>query len=684
MKNKKAPYIIEMMFKNKRIACAAMTVIMLLSMLSGCIFDIDDLYIEDTADNAPYDHSSTYTLMVYLCGSDLESSWGLATADLREMIEGYNGNESVNIIVQTGGSYFWHNYSVKGDSCQRFKVTRNTIELIDDTLGDRPMNEGKTLSDFISYTAANYPADRYGLILWNHGGGSAGGFGYDEKHGKEMMSLNDISNALKTADTRFDFIGFDACLMGGFETCLAVAPYTKYLIASQESEPGCGWYYNDFVSTLSASPSSDVTELGKIIIDTYIEKAFESDPSMYSTLGMFDTEKVVSALLPAVNELSLSYTKILADGDYKTLSKHRAEVREMASEYDYVDLYSVAESNNDENLKNALAESTVYFSSTSNGSGDNGLSIYYPYHDLSHVDEAVEFYEDVEYDVDFDTFIDIFVNIMAVGQILLHSNVNDSDYLDYDWFGLFSESEDTEASEDLFSSDLWDDTLLEEYGESYFKENTNEFESLEIKKSGDNYILELSDDDWENITNLTLNCIADYGDNYLDFGADDYWELDEKDNLIVGYNQTWVALDGCIVPFYFEERYETDEYYLTSGYVPCIYNDKEAEIVVAWDTENPSGYVAGIRMVYSNDQIASKGLIQPKAGDVFSPKYDVYDKDMNYVETITFEEEKLTVGDKIEVSYEDVTEQLGSTYIYYCITDIFNNDKFTEYVEYEE
>ena len=163
MKNKKAPYIIEMMFKNKRIACAAMTVIMLLSMLSGCIFDIDDLYIEDTADNAPYDHSSTYTLMVYLCGSDLESSWGLATADLREMIEGYNGNESVNIIVQTGGSYFWHNYSVKGDSCQRFKVTRNTIELIDDTLGDRPMNEGKTLSDFISYTAANYTVLFYGI-----------------------------------------------------------------------------------------------------------------------------------------------------------------------------------------------------------------------------------------------------------------------------------------------------------------------------------------------------------------------------------------------------------------------------------------------------------------------------------------------------------------------------------------
>ena len=167
----------------------------------------------------------------------------------------------------------------------------------------------------------------------------------------------------------------------------------------------------------------------------------------------------------------------------------------------------------------------------------------------------------------------------------------------------------------------------------------------------------------------------------MELGADDYWELDENDNLIVGYDQQWVALNGCIVPFYFEERYETDDYFLTSGYVPCIYNGKDAEIVVAWDTENPNGYVAGVRMVYNN-QISSKGLIEPKKGDIFSPCYDIYDQDMNYVETISLEGEEFTIDGEIKVSYEDVTEQLGTTYIYYSITDIFNNKKYTEYVEY--
>lgn len=668
--------------RNGKKLIAAITIISLLisTVLSGCIFDIDDLYIEDTSETSSYSTDSTYTLMVYLCGSDLESSYGCGTADLREMIEGYNGNECVNIIVQTGGSYFWHNYQVTADRCQRFRVTKNTIELIDDKVGDRAMNDPKTLSDFIDYSVKSYPADRYGLVLWNHGGGSAGGFSYDEKHGDDMMSMTSFGEALKAVGVKFDFIGFDACLMGGFETCLAVAPYTKYLIASQESEPGCGWYYKDWLSQLSTSPSTPITELGKTIIDTYIEKAYEYDPSTYSTLGLFDTEKVVSELLPLVNEMSLSYTKSLSAGDFKKLSKARSELKEMVSEEDYVDLYSVAESDKNEALKNALAESTVYFSATENGEGDNGLSIYYPYHDLSHIDNVNDAYETYDYDIDFDDFIDMFANIMAAGQILLDDGSDESEYDDCGWFDLLDvidEEDDLSILDELFEDDRY-----KKYTGEYFSKNDNDFKQLEVKESNGSFILEMTDKDWENISDVTLTCIADYEDFYIDFGEDDYYDFDENGNLIVGYDQTWVALDGCIVPFYFENHYETDDYFLTSGYVPCMYNDKESEIVVAWDTNHPEGYVAGVRSTYSNSMISSRGMIQPQSGDKFSPLYDVYDTDMNFVKSVTLDDEVITVKDTIKVSYEDVTEQLGNTYIYYTITDIFNNESYTESIDY--
>ena len=663
------------MRKHSRITALIAAALLISFAFSGCLFDIDNLYIEDPGDPGPYSTDSTYTLMVYLCGSDLESSWGCGTADLREMIEGYNGNECVNIIVQTGGAYLWHNLQVSGDRCQRFRVTRNTIETIEDTVGDKPMSDDATLTDFINFSVKEYPADRYGLVLWNHGGGSAGGFGYDERHGDDMMSMTDFDKALRNAGVTFDFIGFDACLMGGYETCLTAAPYTKYLIASQESEPGCGWYYTDWIRALSKEPSSKITDLGKIIIDNYIEKAYEYDPATYSTLGLFDTEKVVSKLLPVINEMSMSYSKTLTNGDFKKLSKSRSELREMVSEEDYVDLYSVAESDKNDALKAALAESTVYFSSTSNGTGDNGLSIYYPYHDLSHIDQVNDVYEVSGYDTGFDDFISLFANIMACGQILLDDGTEESEFEDCDWFSFF---DDTDSS--------YDESFAK-YGTDYYNnysENSGNFGELEIKEKDGEFVLPLTDEEWENIADVTLTCIADYGDMFVDFGEDDLYEFNDSGDLVVGYDRTWVALDGCIVPFYYESSYETDDYFLTSGYVPCMYNEKEAEIVVAWDTDHPEGYVAGVRMVYENNMISSKGMAQPEDGDKFSPRYDVYDEDMNFVKTVTLDDEVVTVNGDIKVSYEDVTDQLGDTYVYYTITDIFGNESYTQSVEYKE
>ena len=631
-------------------------------VLSGCfLFEDETLYIEDNTDYGPYDNSSTYTMMIYLCGSDLETWWGCATTDLLEMIEGYNGNDSVNVIVQTGGSYLWHNAVVDSSKCQRYRVTKNTVALVDDTVGDKPMSSANTLTDFIKYASKQYPADRYGLVLWNHGGGSAGGYGYDERSSEDMMSLKDFGSALENAELKYDFVGFDACLMGGFETCLAVAPYTKYLIASQESEPGCGWYYTDFLRMLSEKPSTDTVELGKKIIDTYIEKAYESDPSTYSTLGMFDTEKVVSLLLPAVNNMSNDYSKKLDEGSYSDISKQRSDLREMASAEDYVDLYSLAESNKDETLQNALKESTVYFAATENGTGDNGLSIYYPYNDLSSVDEINDVYESVDYDVNFDDFIDLFVNIMAEGQIALDSDINDSDFSIFDWFD---------------SSDTYEDDYYSEYDEDYG--------ALKIVEKGDNYILELTDSDWDNISSITLNCLAVYDDCYVDFGKDDYYELDSDNNLIVGYDCKWVALNGNIVPFYFEERYENGDDFLTYGYVPCKYNDKDAQLLIAWDSENPDGYVSGVRLVYENDRIGSRGSTQLKDGDIIEPYFDVYNEDLEYVDKMTVDEWKITVKGDLTVSYEDVYDQLGDTYIYYEINDLFNNSYVTESVIYNE
>lgn len=49
------------------------------------------------------------TLMVYLCGSNLESAYGSATADLQEMLESGLDPEQVTLLVMAGGSSRWSN-----------------------------------------------------------------------------------------------------------------------------------------------------------------------------------------------------------------------------------------------------------------------------------------------------------------------------------------------------------------------------------------------------------------------------------------------------------------------------------------------------------------------------------------------------------------------------------------------
>ena len=100
------------------------------------------------------------------------------------------------------------------------------------------MADSATLTDYIQYCSSNYAADHYGLVLWDHGGGVVGGYGYDENFDGDSTSLTELSYALGDAGVHLDMLGFDACLMANFETCLMAAPYADYLIASEEPEPG--------------------------------------------------------------------------------------------------------------------------------------------------------------------------------------------------------------------------------------------------------------------------------------------------------------------------------------------------------------------------------------------------------------------------------------------------------------
>lgn len=613
--------------------------------------------------------SDTYTLMLYMCASDLESECGFATEDLNEIMYGYTAG-NLNVIVQTGGTAEWQNTVVADDRCQRYRVTEDGLELVDDSLGMQNMADSATLTDFIQYCSSNYAADHYGLVLWDHGGGVVGGYGYDENFGGDSMSLTEMSRALGDASVHLDMLGFDACLMANFETCLMAAPYADYLIASEEPEPGCGWYYTDWIGKLSENCGIPPKRYGRQIIDDYITESGWDSPSMYSTLGMFDLQQVTQKLLPALSQFSDDAVQQLSAGEYRRISQSRSNTRAVyQSELDHIDLLDYAQHSQSETadqLEQAVSDCVVYYQETENGSGDNGLSILFPYYDLSALDMLEEMYQTLGYDDAYPAFLEQFANVMAGGQISVSgfSNTQNhaaaSEYSGFQWF-------DADAG----------------YDESYYETYSADLSLLETTEVDGRCVLELSEEDWEIVNDAAMQMFAVYDGFYVDMGLDDYCEFDDYGNLIVEYDQTWVALDGQVVPFFHESYTSDGDSFFTCGSVPCVYNGIDAEIVLVWDTEHPSGYAAGVRPVYT-DSVAAKGLYDICDGDTFQVYYDIYDEDLNYVETMTLDDEIFTVQDSLEVGYADAAEQLGDTFIYYVLEDIYNNTYYTDSIAYLE
>lgn len=103
-----------------------------------------------------------------------ETNWtallsGLGTADLQEMLNARFGS-NINLLVYTGGCKGWKNNVVSSSTSQIWQVKGGQLVKIAGKPGSVPMTDPSVLSQYIQWCAQKYPASRYRLILWDHGG----------------------------------------------------------------------------------------------------------------------------------------------------------------------------------------------------------------------------------------------------------------------------------------------------------------------------------------------------------------------------------------------------------------------------------------------------------------------------------------------------------------------------------
>ena len=366
-------------------------------------------------------------LMVYMVGSDLESEAGLASEDIEEMQDSGFYGDNLKVLICTGGANYWWNDDISEDEAAVYEIFSGEESMDKLTVLDNDnMSEPDTLTSFIDYVYDNYQGDCYSLILWNHGGGAVLGYGCDERYDYEALSLSELDTALSSSQliadgNRFEWVGFDACLMGMLEVAELFEPYSNYLIASEELIPGEGWDYS-FLEGISDGTSLTGDYAGEIIIDTYA--SFYDSYKWYKpeyTLSCMDLSKTNEVMNEFDSFISVAESSLIG-GEYSDIARQRGNTKAFGiideyTCYDTIDLYNLTENMYDSHpaeaasLQSAIDSMVIY--EKSNVENANGIAIYFPYNNKDYAEEWVDEYSLYDFSETYMQFVRNFMETLS-------------------------------------------------------------------------------------------------------------------------------------------------------------------------------------------------------------------------------------------------------------------------------
>lgn len=254
-----------------------------------------------------------WTILIYMCGSDLESGYdsnndttnvneaGYASADIDEILQ-VNGQPSdVNIVIETGGARAWKNSKIDADKLGRWHVEGKQI-VSDAQLTYASMGESTTLSSFLTWGMQTYPAQKTGVIFWNHGGAMQGVCQDEtETGGWDMLTNSEVKTALTTTfndlgrTEKLEFVGYDACLMQVQDVAEFNSQFFNYMVGSEESEAGFGWEYNTWINYVyQDKPTTTILQRIADRFVNYYDEYYNHQYANDQTLSYLDLSKMAA------------------------------------------------------------------------------------------------------------------------------------------------------------------------------------------------------------------------------------------------------------------------------------------------------------------------------------------------------------------------------------------------------
>ncbi len=577
-----------------------------------------------------YSKDDTWLVYWYLCGTDLESNYGSASADFAELVQS-KLPPNVKVLIQTGGTVQWQNEVVPDGQVTRFLYDNEDLKILE-TLPDADMGSQSTLVDFLRYGESNFKADHRVFVFWDHGGGSVSGVCFDERTGNSL-SLNDIQQAFagvygeSPEQPPFEIIGFDACLMATFDTASSIYGFSKYMVASEEVEPGNGWNYTGWVGALAKNPAIGGAALGKEICDSYLQGCQQYSTDDTATLSVVD--------LSRIPYLTVAYESF----GLEALNKARAEGKNFFSVYgrsakraenyggnnrqsgytNMVDLGDLAAQSksllpkSSSDLISAIDEAVVYKVHGDYREKGSGLSGFYSYDGKEsslvgylNVDSAPISQKLLYYYLMYGELPDEARAIVEDGS--LERAINEAK-------AELAANKPVEAPPEIVTTQDYSQAVPAQKQDMF---NIAQLEDLPVNVDDNgNAFVTLTQEQMDSVAAVycQLVYISAEDDIIVFLGRDANVDADwDKGIFKDNFQATWAALDGHFV--YMELTASTDEYNLYD--VPIKLNGVECNLQVAYNYADNKYYILGARKGINDNGMGDRELTKLKAGDVIT------------------------------------------------------------------
>ena len=363
--------------------------------------------------------NAKWTYLVYMAADNNLEDEAILNVNQMEVV-GSSGN--VSIVIQFDRSPLYDETNENWTGTRRYYVTADAdpdiinSQLVED-MGEVDMGNADRLRDFVVWGITNYPADRYYLDVWGHGGGWRDGTCNDYTSGS-AIDTDELGDALSEAqdltDTALDGVGFDQCLMAQLEVFYEIKAIADVLVGAETLIPSEGYNYTRVMESLDADPGMDAHGLATVLVRTFFDEYGHDNERAHSAV---DSEGLDAGLAPAVTQLS----QVLR-GKAETLHDEIKMARDHTQTYsttDYIDLGNFTEMlllyipENETEIRQAAIEVrenvTTAVVAEDHGTGRNGstgMSFYFPKYGASWAYDSIM----MSIEQRWDEFLDAYYN----------------------------------------------------------------------------------------------------------------------------------------------------------------------------------------------------------------------------------------------------------------------------------